>query len=92
MTSRITEVELKVWEEIVGDCINFEVKKDQVAVVFRCSQYYKVVFPVESEEGAILRELGIKLVGQRIGLIRTDIPGKPISVRTVTHKPEKFEG
>jgi hypothetical protein len=92
MASRIKEVELKVWEEIVGDCIRFEVKKDQVAVVFRCSPYYKVVFPCESKEGAILRELGIKLVGQKIGLIRTDIPAKPISVRTVTQEAEKFEG
>lgn len=92
MPSRIKEIELKVWEEIVGDCIRFEVKKDQVAVVFRCTQYYKVVFPGESKEGAILRDLGTKLVGQKIGLIRTDIPAKPISVRTVTQKPEKIEG
>jgi hypothetical protein len=31
----IREIKLGVWEEIVGDCVKFEVKKDQVVVIFR---------------------------------------------------------
>jgi len=92
MTSRIKETELQVWEEIIGDCIRFEVKENKVVVVFRCCNCMRITFPLNSNEGIILRGLGRKLVGQKLEMLRTDIPSKAIVVRPGTYETTKSEG
>lgn len=91
MMADIKEIKLQVWDEIIGDCVKFEDKEGRVVVVFRCCQHMQIAYPRDSKEGIILRRFGRKLVGQKLEILRTDIPAKPIIVRTVTYEPRKFE-
>jgi len=86
MKTDIKEMELQVWEEIVGECVKFEVKGDQVVVTFRCCQNMRIAYQRDSGEGIILREFGKKLVGRKLAILRTDIPSKPIIVRVMPKK------
>jgi len=82
MKTNVKEIRLQVWEEVIGKCVKFETRKDQVVVIFRiCGPKVRIAYPRNSDEGIILRRFGRKLVGQKIGILRTDIPAKPIIVR-----------
>jgi hypothetical protein len=84
MKADVKEIKLEVWQEIIGHCVRFEAKKDQVTVILRvCGQNVRIAYPRNSEEGIVLRRFGRKLVGQKIGILRTDIPAKPIVVRVM---------
>lgn len=83
MKSDVRDIKLQVWEEIIGACIKFEDKKDQVVVILRvCGQKVRIAYQRDSKEGIILRRFGRKLVGQKLGILRTDIPTKPIVVKS----------
>ena len=82
----IREMRLKIWEEIIGCCVRFEVKRDQVAVILRACQNVQIAYERNSKEGIILRRFGRKLVGRKVGILRTDIPAKPIIVRVMLKK------
>ena len=83
----IKEIKLQIWQEIIGDCVKFEAKKDQVTVILRvCGQNVRIAYQRDSKEGIILRRFGRKLVGQKLGILRTDIPAKPIVVRIIPKK------
>ena len=76
------EIKLKIWEEIVGDCVELSVEDDYIAVYLTVNRHTsKVVFPYESEEGCILRKTRDKLVGKKIGILRTDDSARPIVVK-----------
>jgi hypothetical protein len=80
-------IKLQVWEEIVGDCVKFEGEKDQVVVILRvCGQNMRVAYQRDSKEGIILGKFGRKLIGQKLEILRTDIPAKPIIVRVMPNK------
>lgn len=80
----LKEVKLQVWEELVGECINFEMKKDHVIVMLRvCGCVMRITYLCSSAEGMALRKFGNKLMGQKIGILRTDIPEKSVVVRTM---------
>jgi len=82
MKTDVKEIRLQVWEEVIGKCVKFETKKDQIVAILRiCGRRVRMAYPHDSQEGIILKRFGRKLVGQRIGILRTDIPAKPIIVR-----------
>jgi hypothetical protein len=83
MKTDTKETKLQVWEEIIGDCAKFEVRKDQVVVIFRACQNMQLAYRRNSKEGIILRKFGRRLVGQKLATLRTDIPVKPIVVRVM---------
>lgn len=83
----IREMRLKIWEEIIGCCVRFEVKRDQVAVILRaCGQNVQIAYERNSKEEIILRRFGRKPIGRKVGILRTDIPSKPIVVRIIPKK------
>ena len=87
MKTDVRDIKLQAWEEIIGGCVKFEAKKDQVVVILRvCGQNVRIAYPRDSKEGIILRRFGRKLVGQKLGILRTDIPAKPIVVRITPKK------
>jgi len=86
MKTDIKEIKLQIWEEVIGDCVKFEVKKDRVAVILRACQNMQIAYPRGSEEGIILGRFGRKLIGQKLEILRTDIPAKPIVVRVMPNK------
>lgn len=81
MKTDIKEVKLHIWEEVIGNCVKFEDKKDQVVVILRACQNMQMAYQRNSKEGIILRKFGRKLVGRKVRILRTDIPTKPVVVR-----------
>ena len=86
MKTDIKEIKLQIWEEIIGNCVKFEDKKDQVVVMLRACQNMQIAYQRNSKEGIILRRFGRKLVGQKLRILRTDILAKPIVVRIIPKK------
>jgi hypothetical protein len=86
MKTDIKEIKLQIWEEIIGNCVKLEDKKDRVVVTLRTCQNMQMAYQRNSKEGIILRRYGRKLVGRRVGILRTDIPTKPIVIRIVPKK------
>jgi hypothetical protein len=68
-------------EEIIGNCVKFEDKRDQVVVILRACQNMRIAYERNSKEGIILRRLGRRLVGRKLGILRTDISAKPVVIR-----------
>jgi len=84
MTSEIREAELQVWQEIIGDCKSFRTERGKAAVILRVhGQDICISFKLDSKEGAILRRFGRKLVGQKLGILRTDSEIQPIALRII---------
>lgn len=82
MTSGIREAELQIWQEIVGDCISFRTKQGKATIILRVhGQNICLSFKLNSKEGTILRRFGRKLVGQKLGILRTDSEIQPIVLR-----------
>jgi len=86
MKTDIKEIKLQIWEEIIGNCVKFEDQKDQVVLMLRTCQNMQIAYQRNSKEGIILRRFGRKLVGRKLGILRTDIPAKPIVVRMIPEK------
>ena len=57
-----------------------------MVVIFRACQSVQIAYQRNSKEGIILRKFGRRLVGQKLAILRTDIPAKPIVVRVVVNK------
>jgi len=84
MTSGIREAELQVWQEIVGDCISFRTRRGKATIILRVQgKNICLSFKLDSKEGAILRRFGRKLVGQKLGILRTDSEAQPIVLRVI---------
>ena len=91
MTREIREAELQVWQEIIGDCISFRTKLGKVAIILRVhGQDICISFKLDSKEGAILRRFGKKLVGQKLGILRTDSEVQPIVLRIIPKEGSKI--
>lgn len=85
MASEVREMKLEIWQEIVGDCIRFQATKDQVAIILRVyGQNVRIAFKHGSREGIILMKIGRKLVGRKLGILRTDNEMQPIVIRIIS--------
>jgi hypothetical protein len=83
--TEIREAELQVWQEIVGDCISFRTKQGKASIILAVhGQNICLSFKLDSKEGASLRRFGRKLVGQKIGILRTDNDTQPIVLRIIS--------
>jgi hypothetical protein len=90
MTSEIREAELQVWQEIIGDCIGFRTKRGKAVVILRVhGRDICISFKLDSKEGAILRRSGRKLVGQKLGILRTDSEAQPIVLRVISKEESR---
>jgi hypothetical protein len=90
MTPEIPETELHVWQEIVGDCISFRTKQGKTTIILRVhGQNICLSFKPGSKEGAILRRFGRKLVGEKLGILRTDSEMQPIVLRMIPKEEPK---
>jgi hypothetical protein len=83
---QLKEIRLHPWEEFVGIFKRVEITEFDHAVIFEFPKPkdIKVLFSQDSEEARILTELLTpELIGKKIGILRTDIPEKPIVMRLV---------
>jgi hypothetical protein len=61
-----------------------------VTVILRvCGQNVRIAYERNSKEGIILRRFGRKLVGRKLGILRTDNPVKPIVIRIMPKEASK---
>jgi len=90
MTREIREAELQVWQEIIGDCTSFRTKLGKTAIILRVhGQDICISFRLGSKEGAILKRFGKKLVGQKLGILRTDSEAQPIVLRVISKEKSR---
>jgi len=95
MSNHVREVQLDVWEEIVGRCnkVSIDGKKVILFLTVR-GQELRIAFNSESKEAIALRKIRNKIVGKRIGLLKTDDAVRPIAVRIIEndHKEGSHDG
>jgi hypothetical protein len=90
MTSEIREADLQIWQEIIGDCKSFRIKRGKAVLILRVhGQDICISFKLDSKEGAILRRSGRKLVGQKLGILRTDSEVQPIVLRVISKEESR---
>jgi len=90
MPLRVKEMKLQIWQEIIGDCKSFRTERDKATVILRVhGQDISMSFKLDSREGAILRKIGKKLVGQKLGILRTDSEVQPILLRVISKEESR---
>ena len=72
---------LKNWEEAVGDLTG--IKDDDLIITLEFTTVWKVDVPKISKN---LTNKLKNMIGKRIGVIKTDIPGKEVLVREIKNK------
>ena len=85
----VKEVELKVivlcfWEEVIGIYLGTEITEIFINIHLKYfnEKHVKITFPRESKEEKILSSsLNTNLIGKKIGILKTNIPSKPIIIR-----------
>jgi len=77
------------WEELVGIFESIEIDD----LTFRVNLHnHQLVLTSDSKEARVLgAELTSKFEGMRVGLLRTDLPEKPILVRVIACKDHAAE-
>jgi len=86
------KLQLQPWQEIVGTLKEIKTNSDSTTAIISCIRYvdYIITYPNQTQEAKILQTLN-NLKGQKISILRTDNPQKPLLVKTfnetvVTHK------
>jgi hypothetical protein len=79
------ENQLKPWEEVVGTLDKIETSETQTIALLTCT-YSKQIAIALPKNQPDTNELG-KLLGQKIRILKTDIPDKPIIIRTLNEPP-----
>jgi hypothetical protein len=81
------QVQLQPWQEIIGTLKAIETGNQTISAVVMCTQSVDiaVTYPKETAEATILQNLN-SLLGQKITLLKTDNPEKPLIVKTLSEK------
>lgn len=79
------EIRLQPWQEIVGTLREIKVEGDQTTAILRYTRQVDFVISYlnGTKEAEILQSLD-NLLGQKVAILRTDIPEKPILARTIS--------
>jgi len=88
LLSKRREVKLQPWEEIVGTLKTIETNNEAVTAVISCTQNLEIAlpYPKDTPEGNTIQNLN-KHLGQKIAILKTDNPEKPLNIRTYTATP-----
>ena len=98
LLSKRRKIHLRPWEEVIGKLKAIETNSDAISAVITCTQDVELVitYPRESPEAVVLRSL-TNLLGEKVSVIRTDHPEKPLIVKPIkspsnrhNHKPRNF--
>lgn len=83
LLSKRKEVQLAPWDEVVGTLQTIETESETITAVIACTQNLEIalLYSKDTAEAAIIQEAG-GMLGQRVRIIKTDDPGKPIIIRT----------
>lgn len=75
-------ISLQAWEEIVGVLQGVRIDKEITTAIITCIRHidYLITYPNETQEAQILQKIQ-KLKGQKVALLKTDLPHNPLIVR-----------
>jgi len=80
---RLKRISLEPWEEAVGI---FKGIEHGDCEVFLLLDNYRIVFPAQSPEASILKNLDKRLVSERVGVLMTDDPQRPLVFRKLNQR------
>jgi hypothetical protein len=88
LLSKRKEVKLRPWEEIVGVLKTVETDTETVTAIISCTQNLEIAlpYPKDTTEATTIQNLN-KHLGQKIAILKTDIPEKPLIIRTFKQTP-----
>ncbi|MDI6811521.1 MAG: hypothetical protein QMD80_07635 [archaeon] len=83
-------VYLDAYEEVIGTLRGIEKDEFTISLIF---DDFQVIFNLDSEEGEIVEKtINSGLIGEKIGLLRTDSPDNPLIFRKIEdEKKERTE-
>lgn len=86
------EIHLQPWQEIVGTIKELRNNGETTTAVITCTQYtdYIITYPNNTKEAETLQSLK-KLIGQKVEILRTDIPEKSLLIRNFSEDPESYK-
>jgi len=85
---------LQPWEELIGIYTGADNGMHMSFLTFkimepRSNTLYLLTYPIGSLESVILQaSLNLGAVGRRVGVLRTDIPAKPLIARVLEQKDQ----
>jgi len=79
------EKHLKPWEEAIGKLDKVEDSETQTIALLTCTYKKQIAIPLPKDQPETKKLQ--KLLGQKIAILKTDIPDKPIIIRTFTASP-----
>lgn len=79
LLSKRKEVHLEPWEEVIGTLQTIETDSHTITAIISCAQNFEIALPFRkgTTEAAAIQNLQ-PLLGQKIELMKTDDPEKPI--------------
>lgn len=86
LLSKPTETYLDAWQEITGILETAERNNQTTTITISCAKDHKIILPTNTPQ-TTLQQLQ-KLQGQKIAILRTDNPDRPIIIRTYTATPD----
>jgi len=90
VSSHAKELQLDAWEEIVGKCNSVSIEGTKIILFLTArGQELRIAFNSESKEAIALRKIRNKIVGKKIGLLKTDDAIRPIAVRIIENDHEE---
>lgn len=78
------QVSLRPWEEIVGRLKAIETNSQTISAIINCTHDLEIAltYPNDTPEAKIIQNLNNHL-GQKIAMLKTDIPEKPLIIKTL---------
>jgi len=80
------EIHLNPWEEAIGTLDKIENSETQTIALLTCTYKKQIAIPLPKDQPETQKLQ--KLLGQKIAILRTDNPEKPIIIRNFTATPE----
>ncbi|MEM3697468.1 MAG: hypothetical protein QXQ94_08240 [Candidatus Bathyarchaeia archaeon] len=86
------EIHLQAWQEIAGLLKKVEVDDEITTAIITCTNQtdFIISYPNNTKEAETLQTLK-KLTGEKIEILRTDDPEKPLLIRTFNETPEPYK-
>jgi hypothetical protein len=84
LLTRQTEVNLQPWQEIIGTLKEVKTDGETTTAIITCTHNtdYSISYPNGTKEAETLQTLQ-NLKGQKVAILRTDLPDKPIIIRSL---------
>jgi hypothetical protein len=78
------ELHLQPWQEIVGTLKEIKTNEETTTAIVMCTQNtdHVIIYPNQTKEAEVLQTLK-NLQGQKVAILRTDLPDKPILIRSL---------